>query len=97
MTTDPFEELRAPVAPLAPRPAFARELHRRLIAELRPDPEVTTMPILEVREYTPARLHVRQARPADVARAGNAAEAGRAALMRRSSLPSGRCRRTLAA
>jgi uncharacterized glyoxalase superfamily protein PhnB/catechol 2,3-dioxygenase-like lactoylglutathione lyase family enzyme len=57
MTTDPFEELRAPVAPLAPRPAFARELQRRLIAELRPDPEVTTMPVLEVREYTPARLH----------------------------------------
>jgi len=57
MTTDPFEELRAPVAPLAPRPAFARELHRRLVAELRPDPEVTPVPILEVREYTPARLH----------------------------------------
>src|SRR5206468_4312115 len=57
MTTDPFEELRAPVAPLAPRPAFARKLHRRLMAELRPAPGGTAMPTLDVREYTPARLH----------------------------------------
>jgi uncharacterized glyoxalase superfamily protein PhnB len=55
--TDPFDELREPAVPLAPSPAFASELRRRIVAELGPDPEVTTMPTLEVREYTPARLH----------------------------------------
>ena len=55
--TDPFDTLREPVVPLAPRPAFARELRRRIAAELGPDPEETTMPVLAIREYTPARLH----------------------------------------
>ena len=55
--TDPFDALREPVAPLAPRPEFARELRRRIVAGLGPDPEVTAMPVLAIREYTPARLH----------------------------------------
>ena len=55
--TDPFDALREPVVPLAPRPAFARELRRRIVAELGPDPEDHTMPALAIREYTPARLH----------------------------------------
>lgn len=59
--TDPFEELREPLVPLAPEPAFARELRRRVVASLEPDtepdPEEAAMPTLEVREYTPARLH----------------------------------------
>jgi uncharacterized glyoxalase superfamily protein PhnB len=55
--TDPFDELREPAVPLAPSPAFASELRRRIVAELGPDPEVSPMPTLEVREYTPARLH----------------------------------------
>ena len=42
--TDPFDTLREPVVPLAPRPAFARELRRRIAAELGPDPEENTMP-----------------------------------------------------
>jgi hypothetical protein len=54
---DPFEELREPVVPLAPRPEFARELRRRIAGALGPDPEETTMPTLAIREYTPARLH----------------------------------------
>jgi uncharacterized glyoxalase superfamily protein PhnB len=54
---DPFEELREPLVPLAPRPAFATALRRRLAGALVPDQEATTMPTLEVREYTPARLH----------------------------------------
>ena len=58
MTTDPFDALREPVAPLAPRPAFAEQLRRRIVAELGPDREDTAMPTkLEIREYTPARLH----------------------------------------
>jgi len=60
--TDPFDALREPNVPLAPDPAFARDLRRRILAALEPDtpptqPEEHTMPTLEVREYTPARLH----------------------------------------
>ena len=54
---DPFDALREPVVPLAPRPEFARVLRRRIVAELGSDPEETTMPVLAIREYTPARLH----------------------------------------
>jgi uncharacterized glyoxalase superfamily protein PhnB len=54
---DPFESLREPVVPLAPRPEFARQLRRRIVAELGPDPEEHIMPVLAIREYTPARLH----------------------------------------
>jgi uncharacterized glyoxalase superfamily protein PhnB/catechol 2,3-dioxygenase-like lactoylglutathione lyase family enzyme len=61
MTTDPFESLAEPPVPLAPRPAFAADLRRRVVAALgltgdtkRPDKGA---PVLEVREYTPARLH----------------------------------------
>jgi uncharacterized glyoxalase superfamily protein PhnB len=54
---DPFNALREPIAPLAPRPEFARELRRRIVTELRPDPEENAMHALAVREYTPARLH----------------------------------------
>ncbi len=56
---DPFDVLREPVVPLAPRPEFARALRRRIAAALRPDPEVEeqTVPTLAIREYTPARLH----------------------------------------
>jgi uncharacterized glyoxalase superfamily protein PhnB len=61
MTSDPFDALREPVAPLAPRPAFAEQLRRRVAAELGPDREDTTMPkTLAVREYTPARMHTLQ-------------------------------------
>jgi uncharacterized glyoxalase superfamily protein PhnB len=55
MTTDPFESLREPLAPIAPRAEFAAEL-RRLLAHrlgLADDGEHT----LAIREYTPARLH----------------------------------------
>jgi uncharacterized glyoxalase superfamily protein PhnB len=38
MARDPFEALREPSAPLAPRPAFAAQLRRRLEAELGLDP-----------------------------------------------------------
>jgi uncharacterized glyoxalase superfamily protein PhnB len=55
--TDPFDALRDPVVPLAPRSEFARELRRRVVAELGPEPEDNTMPTLAIREYTPARLH----------------------------------------
>jgi len=62
-TTDPFESLREPRVPIVPRPAFAEELRRRVAAELghpRKEtqmPEVREVELLEVREYTPARLH----------------------------------------
>jgi len=57
--TDPFDALREPVVPLAPRPEFVRELRQRIAAELEPEPEGTTMAThtLAIREYTPARLH----------------------------------------
>jgi uncharacterized glyoxalase superfamily protein PhnB len=53
--TDAFDALREPLVPLAPRPAFAADLRRRIAAELGPTPEEEHMP--EIREYTPARLH----------------------------------------
>jgi uncharacterized glyoxalase superfamily protein PhnB len=58
MTTDPFDSLREPNVPLAPRPAFSAELRRRVSVALgatRDSVEEVQMP--EVREYTPARLH----------------------------------------
>ena len=54
--TDPFDTLREPIAPVAPRPSFARELRRRLADQLGVS-TVTTGHIAAVREYTPARLH----------------------------------------
>ena len=54
MPTDPFDSLREPNIPLAPRPAFAAALRRRLSNALAPTTEV--VPMKEVREYTPARL-----------------------------------------
>jgi uncharacterized glyoxalase superfamily protein PhnB len=36
--TDPLDALREPVIALAPRPAFAAELRRRIVAELDPTP-----------------------------------------------------------
>jgi uncharacterized glyoxalase superfamily protein PhnB len=57
MTTDPFESLAEPLVPLAPRPTFAAELHRRLTVALGPTPPDQGAPVPEVREYTPARLH----------------------------------------
>ena len=58
--TDAFDALREPLIPLAPRPAFAADLRRRIAADLAPTPtepnlEEPAMP--EIREYTPARLH----------------------------------------
>jgi uncharacterized glyoxalase superfamily protein PhnB len=58
--TDAFDALREPLIPLAPRPAFAADLRRRIALELGPgpqdpNPEEHAMP--EIREYTPARLH----------------------------------------
>ncbi len=55
MTTDPFDSLREPNVPLAPRPVFAAELRRRVSVALGATREETPMP--EIREYTPARLH----------------------------------------
>jgi uncharacterized glyoxalase superfamily protein PhnB len=52
---DAFDALREPLIPLAPRPAFAAALRRRLAAELGPIQEEQAVP--EIREYTPARLH----------------------------------------
>ncbi len=40
----PFTALRLPAVPLAPRPGFADELRRRLVAELAPAPTTTTRP-----------------------------------------------------
>ena len=58
MPADPFESLREPAVPLAPRPTFAADLRRRLVAlvaaEDGPSPATQHR---EVREYTPARLH----------------------------------------
>ena len=54
MTTDPFDSLREPNVPLAPRPAFAAELRRRVSVALGATRE--EHPMLDVREYTPARL-----------------------------------------
>jgi uncharacterized glyoxalase superfamily protein PhnB len=41
---DPFRQLRLPVTPLAPRPAFGDELRRRIEAALLPDPTPTSDP-----------------------------------------------------
>ncbi|QGG96659.1 VOC family protein [Actinomarinicola tropica] len=54
MTTDPFEQLREPAVPLAPRATFAAELRRRLAARLGV-PDGGSPPVPEIREYTPAR------------------------------------------
>jgi len=54
--TDPFEILREPIAPVAPRSSFARELRRRIAAQLGVTTPSTTHD-RELREYTPARLH----------------------------------------
>jgi len=55
LTTDPFEALREPHAPIAPRRSFVADLRRRLAAEL--GIERGPNEIKEIREYTPARLH----------------------------------------
>ena len=55
MTSDPFEILREPIAPVAPRHAFTTDLKRRIADQLGITP--ARKPDLEVREYTPARLH----------------------------------------
>jgi uncharacterized glyoxalase superfamily protein PhnB len=55
MTTDPFDALREPNVALAPRPAFAASLRRRLSVALGTSREGEPMP--EIREFTPARLH----------------------------------------
>jgi len=52
---DPFESLREPIAPMAPRPQFANHLRDRLAVALGIDAEPTKK--MEIREYTPARLH----------------------------------------
>jgi uncharacterized glyoxalase superfamily protein PhnB len=52
---DPFEALREPTAPVAPRASFARELRRRIANQLGLAPKESHVP--EIREYTPARLH----------------------------------------
>jgi uncharacterized glyoxalase superfamily protein PhnB len=58
MTTDPFDSLREPNIPLAPRPAFAAELRRRVSVALGATRETSEeMHMPEIREYTPARLH----------------------------------------
>jgi len=58
MTTDPFDSLREPNVPLAPRPAFAAELRRRVSLALGATRETEEeIPMPEVREFTPARLH----------------------------------------
>ena len=58
MPADPFESLREPNVPLAPRPTFAADLRRRLVALIAADESTASVaPHREVREYTPARLH----------------------------------------
>ncbi len=51
---DPFENLREPAVPLAPRARFAAELRQRLSARLGV-PDGGRPPMPEIREYTPAR------------------------------------------
>lgn len=55
MTSDPFEVLREPIAPVAPRSSFVADLRRRIASQLGFVP--SEAPVPEVREYTPARLH----------------------------------------
>lgn len=66
---DPFEDLHAPVAPLAPSPTFAARLRRRLATALDPEPPDVrtpnpaepggTMPTTTSpsRAHVPSRLH----------------------------------------
>ncbi|MBK5222056.1 MAG: VOC family protein [Acidimicrobiia bacterium] len=54
MTADPFEQLREPTIPLAPRATFAADLRRRLAARLGVADQGRP-PMPEIREYTPAR------------------------------------------
>jgi PhnB protein len=52
---DPFEALRLPSTPLAPRPAFAAQLRRRLEIALDPNPDPTpevTMPTATTTSFT---------------------------------------------
>jgi uncharacterized glyoxalase superfamily protein PhnB len=53
--SDPFDALREPIAPLAPRGRFVNQLRDRLTAAL----GIAALPTekKEVREYTPSRLH----------------------------------------
>jgi len=53
--SDPFETLREPLVPMAPRPQFVNQLRDRLALALGIDAEPTEHK--ELREYTPARLH----------------------------------------
>jgi uncharacterized glyoxalase superfamily protein PhnB len=56
--TDPFESLAEPPVPLAPRPEFAARLRARIVDALGLTPNPPEgVPVPEVREYTPARLH----------------------------------------
>jgi uncharacterized glyoxalase superfamily protein PhnB len=54
MPADPFDSLRETLVPLAPRPPFTADLRRRIAAVVAPDLDAH---VLEIREYTPARLH----------------------------------------
>jgi uncharacterized glyoxalase superfamily protein PhnB len=54
MTSDPFDALREPNLPLAPRPAFAASLRRRLSVAL--GTARKEQPMVAVRAYTPAHL-----------------------------------------
>ena len=54
MSTDPFEALREPIAPIAPSRPFAVALRARLADRLGITPTGAT-PVPEIREYTPAR------------------------------------------
>jgi uncharacterized glyoxalase superfamily protein PhnB len=55
MTTDPFDALREPIAPIAPRRSFANDLRRRVADAL--GVRAGEGHTKEIREYTPARLH----------------------------------------
>jgi uncharacterized glyoxalase superfamily protein PhnB len=55
MMSDPFEVLREPIAPIAPRASFVDELRRRVAGQLGLAPAHAHVP--EIREYTPSRLH----------------------------------------
>ena len=49
MTTDPFDSLREPNIPLAPRPAFAAALRRRVSVALGATREEPAMPETDAR------------------------------------------------
>lgn len=57
MPADPFELLREPLAPMAPRQSFADALRARLADALGVQPSSGGEHAPEIREYTPARLH----------------------------------------